>query len=112
MGVHSVLRESLAFWRLQRSRSGPNGQPPESSQLDHIPSRSNRGIPNGLWMSESGALVFWKDGVMAKPYSDDLWARAMAIVEGVRVRDTPHRAPDAARAPRAHVSARQRPRAA
>ncbi|MEA2540494.1 MAG: hypothetical protein QOH35_1860 [Acidobacteriaceae bacterium] len=103
MGVHSVLRESLAFWRLQRSRSGPNGQPPESSQLDRIPSTSNRGIPNGLWMSESGALVFWKDGVMAKPYSDDLRARAMAIVEGERPMQ-PGR--------RAHVSARHRPRAA
>jgi hypothetical protein len=85
--------------------------PPESSQLEHIPSTSNRGIPNGLWMSESGALVFWKDGVMAKPYSDDLWARAMAIVEGVRSaiplserRMQPGR--------RAHVPARQRPRAA
>src|SRR5262249_20849267 len=31
--VHSVPRESLVVWRLQRSRSGPNGQPPESSQL-------------------------------------------------------------------------------
>lgn len=40
---------------------------------------------------------------MAKPYSDDLRARAMAIVEGVRVRDTPHRAPDAARVPRARM---------
>ena len=34
-------------------------------------------------MSESGALdSFWKDGVMAKPYSDDLRVRAIAIVEG------------------------------
>ena len=48
---------------------------------------------------------------MAKPYSDDLRARAMAIVEGVRSaiplserRMQPGR--------RAHVPARQRPRAA
>ena len=34
-------------------------------------------------MSESGALVsFWKDRVMAKPYSDYLGGRAIAIVEG------------------------------
>jgi transposase len=34
-------------------------------------------------MSESGALIpFWKDRVMAKPYSDDLRVRAIAIVEG------------------------------
>jgi len=34
-------------------------------------------------MSESGAPdSFWKDGVMAKPYSDDLRVRAIAIVEG------------------------------
>jgi transposase len=34
-------------------------------------------------MSESGALdSFWKDRVMAKPYSDDLRVRAIAIVEG------------------------------
>src|SRR5260370_20828480 len=34
-------------------------------------------------MSESGALdSFWKDEGMAKPYSDDLRARAIAIVEG------------------------------
>src|SRR5947207_14936408 len=33
VGVHSVLRESLVVWRLQRSRPGPNGQPPESSHL-------------------------------------------------------------------------------
>jgi hypothetical protein len=46
---------------------------------------------------------FWKDGVMAKPYSDDLRARAMAIVEGERPMQ-PGR--------RAHVSARHRPRAA
>src|ERR1700746_1064632 len=34
--VHSVLRESLMVWRLQSSRSGPNGQPPESSQLERV----------------------------------------------------------------------------
>src|SRR5258708_14237599 len=34
-------------------------------------------------MSESGARdSFWKDEGMAKPYSDDLRARAIAIVEG------------------------------
>src|SRR5271165_6132013 len=34
-------------------------------------------------MSESVALdSFWKDCGMAKPYSDDLRARAIAIVEG------------------------------
>src|ERR1017187_7475637 len=34
-------------------------------------------------MSEAGALdSFWKDRVMAKPYSDDLRVRAIAIVEG------------------------------
>src|ERR1700730_15303636 len=34
-------------------------------------------------MSESGALdSFGKDRVMAKPYSDDLRVRAIAIVEG------------------------------
>jgi transposase len=34
-------------------------------------------------MSESGALdSFWKDRVMAKPYSDDLRVRAITIVEG------------------------------
>jgi transposase len=34
-------------------------------------------------MSESGALdSFWKDWVMAKPYSGDLRGRAIAIVEG------------------------------
>src|SRR5260370_9187255 len=41
------------------------------------------GIPKGLRMSESGALdSFWKDGGMAKPYSDDRRVRAIAIVEG------------------------------
>src|SRR5450759_5218244 len=51
--------------------------------LEHIPPASNRGIPKGLRMSESGALdSFWKDRVMAKPYSDDLRVRAIAIVEG------------------------------
>ena len=51
--------------------------------LEHIPPASNRGIPKGLRMSESGALIpFWKDRVMAKPYSDDLRVRAIAIVEG------------------------------
>src|ERR1035437_1033959 len=53
------------------------------STLEHIPPASNRGIPKGLRMSESGALdSFWKDRVMAKPYSDDLRVRAIAIVEG------------------------------
>lgn len=34
-------------------------------------------------MSESGVLdSFWKDRGMARPYSDDLRARAIAIVEG------------------------------
>jgi transposase len=34
-------------------------------------------------MSDSGALdSFWKAGVMPKPYSDDLRARAITIVEG------------------------------
>ena len=33
VGVHSVPRRIVAVWRHQRSRSGPNGQPPESSQL-------------------------------------------------------------------------------
>ena len=52
-------------------------------RLEHIPPASNRGIPKGLRMSESGALdSFWKDRVMAKPYSDDLRVRAIAIVEG------------------------------
>ena len=34
MSVHSVLRESLLFGQHQRFRSGRNGQPPESSQLE------------------------------------------------------------------------------
>ena len=33
VGVHSVPRRIVEVWRHQRSRSGPNGQPPESSQL-------------------------------------------------------------------------------
>src|SRR5262249_59377256 len=50
--VHSVPRESLVVWRLQRSRSGPNGQPPASSHLAHptppyaSPSPRNR-LPAG-----------------------------------------------------------------
>jgi len=55
----------------------------ESVILEHIPPTSNRGIPKGRRMSESGVLdSFWKDCGMAKPYSDDLRARAIAIVEG------------------------------
>src|SRR5271166_6473721 len=34
VSVHSVPRESLFVWRHQRSRPGPNGQPPESSHLE------------------------------------------------------------------------------
>ena len=33
VGVHSVPRRIVEVWQHQRSRSGPNGQPPESSQL-------------------------------------------------------------------------------
>src|SRR5271165_7004869 len=36
VSVHSVPRESLFVWRHQRSRPGPNGQPPESSQLERL----------------------------------------------------------------------------
>jgi hypothetical protein len=53
------------------------------NEIEHIPSASNRGFPRGLWMSVSGALdSFRKDCGMATPYSDDLRARAIAIVEG------------------------------
>ena len=37
MGVHSVPRQIADVWRHQRSRSGPNGQPPEGSQLARAP---------------------------------------------------------------------------
>ena len=39
--VHSVLRESHDVWQHQRSRSGPNGQPPESSELERDDFSSN-----------------------------------------------------------------------
>jgi hypothetical protein len=52
LGLHSVLCESLTFWRHQPSRSKPNGQPLESSQLGGL--RSQAGAPGVLALSTIG----------------------------------------------------------
>jgi hypothetical protein len=54
----------------------------EIERMRHQISRQRKDIQS-LQRAESGAFdSFWKDGVMAKPYSDDLRVRAIAIVEG------------------------------
>jgi transposase len=53
------------------------------SPLAHIPFWSNRGIPKGLRIDDSGGIdsvFFWGTG-MPRPYSDDLRRRAIEAVE-------------------------------
>src|ERR1700757_265744 len=49
--------------------------------LEHISLGLNRGIPKGLSMSESEALIRFRGQSMPRPYSNDLRARVIEAIE-------------------------------